>query len=341
MTGSLQLTRRGEQAESQTAATPGSPRPRPSPTRMSTWGAWSTASPARSGGWSSCVPTTAMPSARTATTAVASLTDRTERAIRGPAGHSRRLRSRAMTDATDRGPRRDASVIVARDTDGKVAVLSADFPQHGGEYVFLPGGRREDGESPEECARRELREEAGVTAAAWHRLGSYAITLDSAARIRLFLAEELTDGSQLTPSEKGFKLMWWPMPDAIVIWARCRASATAPRPQGAPGTGGLGRPQAKGAGSTVISMDFPDALRAMKDGGRVARRSWIEPGKYIYRVPPRITALPGGGTVEHAAEYLFYRPHKGEHGLVESYAPLPDALEADDWYVVEDDSGSR
>lgn len=121
-----------------------------------------------------------------------------------------------MTDASPQEASRDASVIVARDANSMVAVLTAEFPQHGGEYMFLPGGRRERGENPEACARRELREEAGVTAESWRPLGSYAITLNSTARVHLFMAEGLTLGpQQLTPSEEGFKLMWWPLPDAI------------------------------------------------------------------------------------------------------------------------------
>lgn len=121
-----------------------------------------------------------------------------------------------MTTAPDPGARRDASVIVARDTNGEIAVLTSYFPQHGGEYLFLPGGRREVGETEEECAWRELREEAGVTAGTWRHLGSYAITLAEPARIHLFLAEDLTRGpQQLTPSERDFKLMWWPMADVL------------------------------------------------------------------------------------------------------------------------------
>ncbi|MFF9566747.1 NUDIX hydrolase [Streptomyces sp. NPDC014685] len=131
-----------------------------------------------------------------------------------------------MTTAPDRGARPDASVVVAHDADGRVAVLTSDFPRHGGAYVFLPGGRREGGETAEQCARRELREEAGVTAAAWRHLGSYAITaitLDSPARISLFLAEGLTcDPRQLAPGEADFKLMWWPMTHAIQAAAEGR-----------------------------------------------------------------------------------------------------------------------
>ncbi|MFJ2556480.1 MULTISPECIES: NUDIX hydrolase [unclassified Streptomyces] len=121
-----------------------------------------------------------------------------------------------MTDTSQRGAMRDASVIVARDGDGMVAVLAAEFPRHGGAYMFLPGGRREGDETPEECARRELREEAGVTADTWRPLGSYAITLNASARVHLFLAEGLTCGPrQLAPGEADFTLMWWSMADAI------------------------------------------------------------------------------------------------------------------------------
>ncbi|MFE4535271.1 NUDIX domain-containing protein [Streptomyces scopuliridis] len=67
-----------------------------------------------------------------------------------------------------------------------------------------------------ECAHRELREEAGVTAETWHLLGSYAMTLGSTARIHLFEARDLTCGSQeLTPTEADFRLTWWPIGDAL------------------------------------------------------------------------------------------------------------------------------
>ncbi|WP_425834177.1 NUDIX hydrolase [Streptomyces fractus] len=113
-------------------------------------------------------------------------------------------------------PTRDASVIVAIDDARKVAILSAHFPRHGGDYLFLPGGRRESDEGASACARRELKEEAGVTADRWKHLGSYAMTVASIARVDLFLAQDLALGQQqLTDTEQDFKLEWWPLHDAI------------------------------------------------------------------------------------------------------------------------------
>ncbi|KIF76365.1 NTP pyrophosphohydrolase [Streptomyces sp. 150FB] len=128
-----------------------------------------------------------------------------------------------MSTSSHRGPDANASVICAYDAEGEVAVLSAWFPRHSGEYLFLPGGRQELGETPQDCARRELREEAGVTAGIWNPLGTYAITLNSPALLTLYLAEDLALGPrELTDTEQDFKLSWWPLPEAI-------AAATAGR----------------------------------------------------------------------------------------------------------------
>ncbi|WP_063734994.1 hypothetical protein [Streptomyces sp. RTd22] len=84
---------------------------------------------------------------------------------------------------TDHHPARDASVVVARDTDGLVALLSAHFPRH----------------------------------------GAYAMTLGSPARVHLFEARHLTLGPQeLTPTEQDFTLSWWSMSDAIDAVSRGR-----------------------------------------------------------------------------------------------------------------------
>ncbi|MFD8546107.1 NUDIX hydrolase [Streptomyces sp. NPDC059649] len=79
----------------------------------------------------------------------------------------------------------DASVVVARTKDGRVAVLSSRSAEHG--EIFLPGGRRDPGET-EDCAGRGLKEEAGVEATWWQHLGTYAITLGNYARLSLFFA---------------------------------------------------------------------------------------------------------------------------------------------------------
>jgi len=65
-------------------------------------------------------------------------------------------------------------------------------------YVWeIPAGRLDAGESPEACARRELEEEAGVTAEVLERLTTiYTTPGFTDERIHLFLATGLTAGTE-------------------------------------------------------------------------------------------------------------------------------------------------
>jgi ADP-ribose pyrophosphatase len=86
-----------------------------------------------------------------------------------------------------------ASAIVALDRDGTIAMLTQYRHAIGGWLREVPAGCRNGSESGLECARRELREEAGLAAARWDHMGSI-VTIPSFCdeRIELFLARELS-----------------------------------------------------------------------------------------------------------------------------------------------------
>lgn len=86
-----------------------------------------------------------------------------------------------------------ASAIVALDEDGTIVMLTQYRHAIGGWLREIPAGCRNAGETALECARRELREEAGLAAARWDHLGSL-VTIPSFCdeRIELFLARGLS-----------------------------------------------------------------------------------------------------------------------------------------------------
>ncbi|HUO06225.1 MAG TPA: NUDIX hydrolase [Candidatus Binataceae bacterium] len=89
-----------------------------------------------------------------------------------------------------------ASAIVALDADGNIALLSQYRHAIGGYMREVPAGCRNPGEDFLVCARRELAEEAGLSAARWDRTGAI-ITIPSVCDevIELFLARDLSDGA--------------------------------------------------------------------------------------------------------------------------------------------------
>jgi ADP-ribose pyrophosphatase len=87
----------------------------------------------------------------------------------------------------------DSVSIVAVD-GGNLVVVRQTRAGAGGRTLELPAGSIEDGESPEECARRELVEECGLEAGAWRRLGEFWAAPDYATEyVHAFEATQLED----------------------------------------------------------------------------------------------------------------------------------------------------
>jgi ADP-ribose pyrophosphatase len=85
-----------------------------------------------------------------------------------------------------------AAAIVALDDAGNLAMLHQYRHAIGGYLWEIPAGCRNAGETPLQCANRELAEEAGLAARRWDHLGTI-VTIPSFCdeRIDLYLARDL------------------------------------------------------------------------------------------------------------------------------------------------------
>lgn len=97
-----------------------------------------------------------------------------------------------------------AVAMLPLDEEGRIHFVRQYRHAAGAELLELPAGTLEDGETPETCARRELREEIGMAANHWVRLGEFFLAPGySTERIHLFLARELQPEA-LEPDEDEF-----------------------------------------------------------------------------------------------------------------------------------------
>src|SRR5215470_17350025 len=87
-----------------------------------------------------------------------------------------------------------AAAVVALDDQGAVTLIHQFRHAAGGFIWEIPAGTLAPGEAPAACARRELREEAGLLATQWTALGSILTTPGFCdERIHLFLARRLSE----------------------------------------------------------------------------------------------------------------------------------------------------
>jgi ADP-ribose pyrophosphatase len=107
------------------------------------------------------------------------------------------------------------ATIVAIDAQGRVCMLRQFRHAAGGWIWELPAGKLEPPEPPAECARRELIEEAGCTAARWDSLGSFFSSPGVFTEvIHVYLARELTAVDRAHEQHEVIEVHWLPLETA-------------------------------------------------------------------------------------------------------------------------------
>ena len=88
----------------------------------------------------------------------------------------------------------------------------------------LPAGKLDvEGETPLECAQRELAEEIGKSAGDWRELKSFYTTPGFAnERVWLFLATELYDTPERKTTDERIEVVEFPLGDLDTAIGRCR-----------------------------------------------------------------------------------------------------------------------
>jgi 8-oxo-dGTP pyrophosphatase MutT (NUDIX family) len=108
------------------------------------------------------------------------------------------------------------AAAVAIDDQRRVCLLRQYRYAAGGYIYELPAGKLEPGEPPETTARRELIEEAAVSASRWSSLGAYFSSPGVFTEvIHLYLATGLSPAAAAPEADEVFQVEWWPLSTAV------------------------------------------------------------------------------------------------------------------------------
>lgn len=107
------------------------------------------------------------------------------------------------------------SAVVAINDRQEVCLLEQYRHVSSGWLWELPAGKHEPNDLPEVTAKKELQEEAGVTARQWQFLGHvYSSPGVFAEVVHLYLAQGLTMVASAHESEEVIKIHWLPLQEA-------------------------------------------------------------------------------------------------------------------------------
>jgi 8-oxo-dGTP pyrophosphatase MutT (NUDIX family) len=108
------------------------------------------------------------------------------------------------------------AAAVAIDAENRVCLLRQFRHAAGGFIHELPAGKLEPGEPPEVTVKRELAEEAAMSASQWESLGAYFSSPGVFTEvIHLYLATGLTPAQSAPEAGEVFEIEWWPLEKAV------------------------------------------------------------------------------------------------------------------------------
>jgi 8-oxo-dGTP pyrophosphatase MutT (NUDIX family) len=113
--------------------------------------------------------------------------------------------------------RHPGSTAVVPLLDDHTVVMELQYRHPAGEYLLeIPAGTLASGESPLECARRELKEETGFEAEEWVKLGKiHIIPAYSDEVIHVYVAKGLTPSKQNLDDDEIIEVVNYPLKQAL------------------------------------------------------------------------------------------------------------------------------
>jgi ADP-ribose pyrophosphatase len=108
------------------------------------------------------------------------------------------------------------AAVVALDADGDVLLVRQSRPAVDARLLELPAGLVDPGESPDECAARELAEETGFTASRLEPLVRFYSSPGFCTELlHLFVASDLEPSAMPRDEEEDIEVVRLPLADAI------------------------------------------------------------------------------------------------------------------------------
>jgi ADP-ribose pyrophosphatase len=112
----------------------------------------------------------------------------------------------------------DAVAVVATDAQDRLVLVRQLREAARRELLELPAGGIDEGETALECAKRELREETGLTGGDWRHAGGFFTTPGFCReRMALFFAEGLSSGDAAPTADEQLEHVRVPVAEAAAL----------------------------------------------------------------------------------------------------------------------------